>query len=144
MPGVHAQRLSRRQVLDYQLPRQFDPASALSGHLLQQKSVSAEDTGAQRLLEADPELNLGGRAEKAMAVDHVFQSGANLHRLDVPGNPGGEGNLAPAAHGAIFGHEQAASARYPLQRTEESAASAKLSVRLHLDGAAHPGEFSSF
>ncbi len=49
-----------------------------------------------------------------------------------------------AAHGAVFGHEQASSARHSFQRTEESSAPAKLGVRLHLDGAAHPGKLSGF
>ena len=91
---MDAQRLSRSQVLHDQFPRQLDPASALPGHLLQQESVSAKDSGAQRLLEANPELNLRRRAEKAMAVDQVLHSGADLDRLDVSGNPGGKGNLA--------------------------------------------------
>ncbi len=79
-----------------------------------------------------------------MAVDQVLHSRTDLHRLDVPGNPGRKGNLAPATHGAVFRHEQAPSARHSFQRAEESASSAKLRVRLHLDGAAHPGELTGF
>ena len=144
VPRVHAQRLSRGQILDHQLPRQLDPASALPGHLLQQESVSAEDPGAQGLLEANPELDLRGGAEKAVAVDQILHSGADLDRLDVPRDTGGKGNLAPGAHGAVFGHEQASSARHSFQRAEESSSPAKLGVGLHLDRAAHPGELSGF
>ena len=69
---------------------------------------------------------------------------ADLDRLDVPRDTGGKGNLTPGAHGAVFGHEQASPARHPFQRAEDAASPAKLSVRLHLDGVAHPGKLTGF
>ena len=116
----------------------------MPGHLLQQESVSAEDPGSQRLLETDPELNLGRGAEEAVTMNQILHAGTNLHRLDVPRDPGSKGNLAASTHRAVFRHEQASAARHSLQGAEDSSPSAELGVRLQLNGAAHPGELTCF
>ena len=116
----------------------------MPGDLLQQESVSAEDPGAQRLLETDPELNLGRGAEEPVTMDQILHTGTNLHRLDVPRDPGGKGNLAPSTDGAVFRHEQASSPDHSLQGAENSSPSGELGVRFQLNGAAHPGELACF
>jgi hypothetical protein len=70
--------------------------------------------------------------------------GTNLHRLDVPRDPSGKGNLAASTDGAVFRHEQASATRHPLQGAEDSSSSAELGVGLQLNGAAHPGELTCF
>src|ERR1700761_4150350 len=55
--GVDAQHLSGSEVLDDQFSGKLDPARTLAGHLLQKEPVAAKDSGAQRLLETDPQLN---------------------------------------------------------------------------------------
>jgi hypothetical protein len=141
---MDTQCLSGRQILHDQLSRQLDPTSAHPGHLLQQKPVSAEDSGTQGLLETDTELNLGRSAEKTMAMYQVLHARTHLHRLNVPRNPCSKGDLATTTHGAVFGHEQASSASHSFQRAEESTTPAELGVGLHLDGTTHPGKLTSF
>src|ERR1700744_3334015 len=48
---MDTESLTRRQVLHDQLTRKLDPAGALPGHLLQQKSVTSKYPCTQRLLE---------------------------------------------------------------------------------------------
>jgi len=45
---------------------------------LQKEAVAAENSCAERLLEADTDLNLRRGAEESVAVDHVFVSRSNF------------------------------------------------------------------
>jgi len=63
-------------------------------------------------------------------MDQILHAGTNLHRLDVPRDPGGKGNLAASTYGAVFRHEQASSTHHSLQGAENSSAPGKLGVRL--------------
>ena len=73
---------------------EFEPRGALPADLLQKEAVAAEDARAERLLEADAELDLRRGAEKAVAVNHVLVSGGDVDGKDVAGNAGGKGDLA--------------------------------------------------
>ncbi len=79
-----------------------------------------------------------------MAVDHVVVAGGDFNGDDVAGDAGGEGELGVAAHGAVFGHEEAAAAHDALEGSEEAAAAGELGVGGHLDIGGHPGELAGF
>src|SRR5580692_547885 len=141
---MNPQGFSRLKIPDHQLTRKFQPGHALSAELLQQEAVTAENPCAERLLEADADLNLRGGAEKAVTVNQVFLRWAHLDRHDCPRHLRGEGEFSREAGGAVFGHKQRSTAGHTFQDTEDSTTSAELRVRGHLDGTRHPGKFSSF
>jgi hypothetical protein len=142
--GVDAESFSGLKVADDKFAGEFEPGHALSSDALEQEAVATENSCAERLLEADAELNLRGGAEKPMAVDHEFVSGRNFDRNDVAGELGGKGQFAGRSHGAVFGHEDGAAAGDALEHAEKASAAAELRVRGHLNGTGHPGEFSGF
>src|ERR1700679_1936479 len=144
MPGMNPQRLSWLEIPDHQFAREFEPGYALSAELLQQEAVSAEDSGAERLLEADADLNLLGRAKKPVTVNEIFLRWTHLNRHNVPRHLRGEGKFSGKTRRAILRHEQGSAAGHALQDAEDSAASAKLRMRGHLDRTRHPGKFSGF
>jgi hypothetical protein len=76
-------------------PESSSHAVSLTADLLQQEAIAAEDAGAERLLEADADLDTGGGAKEAMAMDHVVVPGRDLDRHDVPRHARGE---TPARH----------------------------------------------
>src|ERR1700723_2394237 len=120
MPGMNAQRLSWLEIPDHQFAREFEPRYALSAELLQQEAVTAENPCAERLLEADADLNLRGGAEKAVTVNQVFLGWTHLDRHDVSRHLGGEGEFSREAGGAVFGHKQRSTAGHTFQDTEDS------------------------
>src|ERR1700722_19660533 len=144
MPGMNAQRLSWLEIPDHQFAREFEPRYALSAEFLQQEAVSTENPRAERLLEADADLNLLGRAKKAVTVNEIFLRRTHLNRHNVPRHLRGEGQFSGETRRAILRHEQCSAAGHALQDAEDSAASAKLRVRGHLDRTRHPGKFSGF
>ena len=109
---------------------------------MQEETAAAENPCAQRLLEADGNLNLRGRAKKAVAMNHVLASWRDFNRHDVPGQLGRKRYLAGSANGAVFGHKNRAASCDALDHAKQASAPAKLRVRSHLDGAAHPRKFS--
>ena len=121
---------------------ELEPRGALAADLLQEEAVAAEDARAEGLLEADAELDAGGGAEEAVAVDEVLVARADLDRDDVAGDAGGEGDLAGCADGAVLGHEERAAAGDALDRSEEATTASMLGVGGHLDGGGHPGELA--
>ena len=85
MAGVDAEVFSRAQVFDDELARELEPGGSLAGDALEQEAVAAEDAGAERLLEAHAELNVGRGAEEAVAMDEVLVAPADLDGDDVAG-----------------------------------------------------------
>ena len=77
-------------------------------------------------------------------MDHVFVAGRDFDGHDVAGDARGEGQLAVAAHGAVFGHEQAAAADYAFDGAQQTAASGELGVGGHLHVGRHPGKLARF
>jgi hypothetical protein len=73
--------------------------------MLEQKAAAAKNSRAQRLLEADGNLDLRRRAQKAVAMNHVLVSRRDFHRNNVPGQLGRKRHLAGDAGGTIFGHK---------------------------------------
>ena len=98
---------------------------------MQQEAVAAKDARAQRLLEADADLNLRGGAEKAVAVNHVFVSGRDFDGHDVAGEFGGERDLAGGPGGAVLGHENGAAAGHALGRIRGTDGTFPKSVNFH-------------
>ena len=78
-----------------------------------------------------------------MPMDHELLARSQLDRHNVARHLGGKGNFAGVLVGTVLGHEQAAAAGHPLQGTKESAASAHLRMRRHLDRAGHPRELAA-
>ena len=111
---------------------------------MEAEAVAAEDAGAEGLLEADAEVDAGGGAEEAVAVDEVLVAVADGDGDDVAGDAGGEGDFAGGSEGAVLGHEEGAAAGDALDGAEESAAAGELGVGGHLDGGGHPGELAGF
>ena len=140
--GVDAEDFAGREVFDDEFAGEFEPGDALSAGFLQEEAVAAEDACAEGLLEADADLNLRSGAEEAVAVDDVLVAGGDLDGDDVAGDPGGEGDFAGGADGAVLGHEERAAAGDALDGAEEASAAAVLGVGGHLDGGGHPGEFA--
>src|SRR4029077_17337636 len=79
----------------------------------------------------------------SLAVNHVVVPRRNLDGNDVPRKLGGESQFSRSSNGAVFRHENRSAAGHALDDSEETAATAELRVRRHLNGTAHPGEFSS-
>ena len=142
--GMDAQSFAGLKIAHYQFSGEFEPGGALSAGLLQQEAVAPENSRAQRLLEADADLNLRRGAEEAVAVNHVLVSRRDFHGDDVAGKLGREGELAGGADGAVFGHKDGAAAGHALEHAEQSSAAAELGVRGHLDRTTHPREFARF
>ena len=46
-------------------------------------------------------------------MDQILQARTNLHRLDMPRNPGSKGNLTARPNRAIFRHEERPATRHP-------------------------------
>src|SRR5207244_12263802 len=61
---------------------------------------------------------------------------------DVPRKHRSKRNFARRTGGAVFGHENRASASHSSQHAEQTSAAGKLRVRGYLDGTAHPRKFS--
>src|SRR5215469_11341402 len=112
--------------------------------MLQEKSVAAENSCAERLLEGYSDLNLWRGAEESLTVNHVLVAGCDFYRNDVPWKLGSECQFAGETHSAVFRHENRPAARDALDHAEESAATGELRVRSHLDGGAHPRKLSGF
>ena len=112
---MDAKGFARLEVADDEFAGEFEPGGALSAEALQQEAVAAKNARAQRLLEADADLNLRGGAEKAVAVNHVFVSGRDFDGHDVAGEFGGERDFAGGPAGAVFGHEDGAAAGHALE-----------------------------
>src|SRR6185437_4893383 len=142
MSRMHPQVLAGCEIAHNELAGKLQPRDALPTETLEQEAAAAEDARAERLLEADRNLDLRRRAQEPVAMDHVLVPGRDFNRNDVSGQLGGERNLARRADGAIFGHEQRSAASHALQHAEEASAAGELRVRGHLDGAAHPRKFS--
>src|SRR5579863_4920559 len=139
VPGMNAESLSRAKVSDHKFARQFQPGHALSAKFLQQEAVAAEDSRAQRLLEAYADLNLRSRTKKTMAVNHVFLGWPYLKGNDVSRHFCGEGQFSRGTGSSVFRHEQSSATGHAFQHTENSSASAELGMRGHLDRTRHPG-----
>src|SRR6185312_7391736 len=107
--GMNAEGFSGGEVLGDNFAGEFEPCSSLAGDALEDESVAAEDTGAEGLLEADAESDLGCAAEEAVAMEHEV-AGAQVNRNDVAGDAGSEGELAGGSDGSVFGHEKASAA----------------------------------
>jgi len=75
-------------------------------------------------------------------MHHDVAGRGEIDRQDVPGNAGGEGQLAGCSHGAVLGHEEAAASGHALNGSENAASAAELRVGGHLDGRAHPGKLA--
>src|SRR6266481_2658076 len=99
---MHAQGFAGLKVLYDQLTREFDPGSTLTGDVLQQETVSAEDARAQGLLKADAYLDLWIGAQKAVAMNHVIVAATDFDGQDVARNLGGEGQFAARTDGAVL------------------------------------------
>src|SRR5579864_9083004 len=104
MTGVNSQSFSRLQVAHDEFTGEFEPGRSLAAELLQQEAVATENARSERLLEADRNLNLRGRAQKAVAMNHVFVSRRDFDRHDVAGQFGGKGQLTTRTDGPIFRH----------------------------------------
>ena len=89
--GMDAQSFAGLKVAHDQFAGKFEPADALSAGPLQEEAVAAENSGAQRLLEAEADLNLRSGAEKTLAVNQVLVSRRNFYLDDVAGKLRGEG-----------------------------------------------------
>src|SRR5215470_17793522 len=114
---MYAQSFSRLQVADDEFAGEFEPGGAWSAEVLEQEPAAAEDARAERLLEADGNLNLRRGAEKTVAMNHVLVPGRDLDGHDVSGQLGRERHLARSAGGAVFGHENGTAAGHALQHT---------------------------
>src|ERR1700757_2773043 len=55
---MHPQHLAGREVFGDNFARKLDPRDALAGDVLQEESVAAEDARAERLLEANSDVDL--------------------------------------------------------------------------------------
>src|SRR5262245_44323264 len=119
---MHAQSFARLQIADYEFAGEFEPGGALSAEVLEQEAAAAEDACAERLLEADGNLNLRRGAEKAVAMNHVLVPGRDLNRHDVSRQLRRERHFARSADGAVFGHEDGAAAGHALQNAEQASA----------------------
>ncbi len=140
--GVNAEKFTGAEVLDDEFAGELEPCGTLAADLLQAEAIAAKDTRTERLLEADAELDTGGRAEEAVTVNEVLVARADLDRNDVARNACGERNLAGCAHGAVFRHKERAAAGNTLDRSEEATAASMLSVGGHLNRSSHPGELA--
>src|SRR5260370_704104 len=85
MTGMNAQSFAGLQDADHELTGKFKPGSPLPTEPLQQETAAADNACAKRWLEADGNLNLRCRAQKAVAMNHEFASRRNFHRHNVPG-----------------------------------------------------------
>src|SRR6202012_2401061 len=140
MTGMYSQRLAGLQVTHDDLAAQLQPRGAISVELLQQKSVTAEDARAERLLKADAQLNLRRGAEEAMTVNQELMPRTDLNRQNVSGNLGREADLAGITLRGVLRHEEAVAAHYALERAKEPAAAHHLGVGGHTDGLGHPAQ----
>ncbi len=77
-------------------------------------------------------------------MDEVFAARCDVDRHNVARHLGREGDFTYAADRSIFRHEETAAAGNAFEHAHQAAAPAKLGVRGHLDGCAHPGKFTSF
>src|ERR1035438_9222161 len=125
---MHEQGFAGSEVLDDQLAGKLEPRRTLAAYLLQQKTVAAKDARAQRLLEADPDGDLRRGAEKAVPVNHVLGTLAQLDRHNVSRHLDRKRHFAAILHGAVLGHEQAAAAGHPLERAKNPAAATHLRI----------------
>src|SRR3984957_17784772 len=144
MPRMNAQGFSWLKISDHEFAGKFEPGYALSAEFLQQEAVSAENSGTERLLETDADLNLLRGTEETVTVNEIFLRRTYFNRHNVPRHLRGEGEFSGKTRRAVFSHKQRSAAGHALQDAEDSAASAKLRVRGHLDRTRHPGKFSGF
>jgi hypothetical protein len=105
--GVDAESFTGGEVLDDDFAGEFEPGSSLPGDLLEEEAVAAEDTGAERLLEANAQFDGSGGAEEAVTVDEVLVAGADFDGDDVTGDARGKGYLpgAPTARYSVMKRE---------------------------------------
>src|ERR1051326_2671344 len=87
---MHAQSFAGLKIAHHQFSGKFEPRCTLSAHSLQEETVSTKDSCPERLLEADADLNLRGRTEKSVAVNHVFVARRHFHGNDMARKLGGE------------------------------------------------------
>jgi hypothetical protein len=139
---MDAKEFAGRQVLDDELTGELKPGDSLPGYFLQEEAVTTEDARAEGLLEADAEFDAGGGAEKAVTVDQVLVTWADLDRHDMAGDAGGKGDLAGGTDRAVLGHKERSAASDALDRSKETAAAGVLGMGGHLDGGGHPGKFA--
>ncbi len=69
-------------------PESSSQAIPCAVDLLEEEAVAAEDSRAERLLEADAERDAGGGAEEAVAVNHVLVSAGRPRRGRCVREPG--------------------------------------------------------
>jgi hypothetical protein len=94
MSGMDAKSFAGLKITHDQFSGELEPGGTLSADLLQQEAIAAENSRAQRLLEADAELHLRSSAKKAVAVNHELASRRDFHGHNVAGKLGGEREFA--------------------------------------------------
>jgi hypothetical protein len=90
------------------------------------------------LLKADRKLNLFRSAQKTMAMDQILLPWMHLNRHNMARHARRKRHFSRRTICAILRHEQRPAADHSLERAKESAATAKLRMRRHLDGTRHP------
>ena len=93
---MNQERLAGRQVIGRELAGQLDPGGALAFQLLQDEAVAAPHAAAERLLQPHAGDDARRSAQPAVPVHEVGLAGVNVHRHDVAGHLGREGDLARA------------------------------------------------
>ena len=77
-----------------------------------------------------------------MAVNHVLVAGGDLDGDDVPGDARGEGDGAGGSVRSVFGHEESSAAGDSFESSQEATSATVLGVGSHLNGLAHPRQFT--
>ena len=103
------------------VPPGVDEAEAVAREALHDEPLSTEETDAEPLLERDPDRHAAGRAEEGVLLaDELAAELGEVHREDLPGVGGREGDpLAAAAGVREDGHEEALARQEPLSGAEE-------------------------
>ena len=134
MAGVHQQLFAGGEIALDEFAGEVEPDDARARHLLQDKAVAAEETGAEAFLPGEFERHrLFGDEECLLAADERL-AGLKQRGHDRAGKARREGDM-PGPLRREIGDEKRAAAEGALETGEEAAAG----MRVHRNLIVHPG-----
>ena len=136
--GRSQRTLPRLQLILYHMTVKFQKCHTASGKLLHDKSLSAENSGTDPLLEEDRQIHAGFRCQKTGLLYYDFSPGRNLMRNDLSRKTGCKRDHSVTALCSIRVLENRLSGKHP----SECFADPAVGTRLHLHIRGHPAHGS--
>lgn len=140
VPRIHLEHLVGLQYIVAHIARDLEPDHAGAGDLLQDKALTAEQSGAQLASKVHLYLDALLTGHKGVLLADQALALGQLHRQDGSWSLGRKGHHRLAALAGIGGHKD----RFARQSAPQTLHQAPARVGLHSDVALHPGHPAPF